>query len=108
MSIMNTNKRSYSIKFCRLVEEGLLEVLLVNGARVDAEHHEHLAGIADGQPVHYLAAPLARHQLQQRLPQVVADAPVPHHLHTHIFDKLHKNNMAYHMTKKHIKNIGLQ
>lgn len=71
---------THSIKFSRLVQEGFLEVLLVDGARVDAEHHEHLARVADGQPVHHLAAPLARHQLQQRLPQVVADAAVANHL----------------------------
>lgn len=70
----------YSIKLSRLVQEGFLKVLLVYRARVDAQHHEHLAGIAYGEPVDHLAAALAGHQLQQRLPQVVADAAVADHL----------------------------
>lgn len=62
------------------MQERLLEVLLIHRSGVDAEHHEHLAGVADGEPVHHLAASLASHQLQQRLPQVVADAAVADHL----------------------------
>ena len=43
------------------MQEWLLKVFLVDGARVDAEHHEHLASIAYRQPVYHLAATLARH-----------------------------------------------
>ena len=46
------------------MQEGFLKVLLVHGAGVDAQHHEHLARVAYGEPVDHLTAALAGHQLQ--------------------------------------------
>lgn len=45
------------------MQEGLLKVLFVDGARVDADHHEHLAGVPYGETVHDLAATLTSNQL---------------------------------------------
>lgn len=77
---MSTLNVTYPIKLWRLVQEWLFEVFLVDGARVDAEHHEHLAGIPYSQAVHNLAATFASYQLQQGLTEVVPDAPVAYNL----------------------------
>lgn len=55
----------------------VLELVLVDGALVDAQTHEHGARVLDGQAVDDLAAALAADQVQQSDAEVLADAAVP-------------------------------
>lgn len=41
------------------MQERFLEIFLVDSPRVDAKHHEHLAGIAYRKAVHHLSAAFA-------------------------------------------------
>ena len=68
----------HAIELGRLLQERLLEVLVVDGARLDAQHHEHLAGVLDGAAIGELRAPLLLHHVEEGLTQVVLDLRVAH------------------------------
>ena len=65
-----------AIELGRLLQEGLLEVLVVDVTGVYAERHKHLTGVLDGHAVRELTAPLLVHHAQKRLPQVVLDGRI--------------------------------